>query len=60
MLASDLIRAAHLDGSLYAQVKMEDTKSMFGKVYTAFARRLNISRIIDTSMRVPLVCTFHS
>jgi hypothetical protein len=36
------------------------SKSMFGKVYTTFARRLSINQIIATSIRVSLVCTFRS
>ena len=36
------------------------SKSLFGKVYTPFASRLSIRRIMATSMKVSLVCTIRS
>ena len=35
-------------------------KSLFGKVYTPLASRLSIRRIMATSMKVSLLCTFRS
>ena len=35
-------------------------QSLFGKVHTSLASRLSIRRIIATSMKVSLVCTFRS
>ena len=36
------------------------SKSLFGKVHTPPTSRLNIRRIVATSMRVSLVCTIRS
>ena len=36
------------------------SKSLFCKVHAVLANRLNMSRIVATSMNVSLVCTFRS
>jgi hypothetical protein len=35
-------------------------KSLFGKVHTPLASRVNMRRIMATSMKVSLLCTFRS
>jgi hypothetical protein len=42
------------------EISAEISKSVFGKVQTSLASRLSIRRIMATSMKVSLLCTFRS